>query len=379
MKKVAVVSLCCAVLLSGFSVLAAPSVQAPSVSSASAVIYIPETGEILWEKDGHTPRPMASTTKLMTALLGAEQLELDREIVVPKEAVLVEGSSLGLKGGDRITVRDLLTGMLLESGNDAANAVALTIDDSLEAFAQRMNAKAAVLGMVDSGFVTPSGLDADGHKASAVDMAKLAAAVLANPFLASVCATKQTQISFGSPPTRHTVTNHNKLLHKMPDCIGLKTGFTTKAGRCLVSAAKRDGITLVVVTLNGYDYWDDHQALYHFGFSQVKRATLPSVSVPPLSVAGGVQEKVALVCDPIVAPIVSSADKSHITAYIEMPAFVLAPIKEGEILGRLCFEAESGLCYTTPLRAAKTVKERSVLSVWTWWWRFFCALLAAWG
>lgn len=374
MKKTVAILLCCVLLLTGFSVSAAPS-----VSSVSAVIYVPETGEILWQKDGNTPRPMASTTKLMTALLGAQLLELDREITMPKEAVLVEGSSLGLKGGDRITVRDLLTGMLLESGNDAANVVALTVDDSLEAFARRMNEKAAALGMTDSGFVTPSGLDAVGHQASAADMAKLAAAVLEDPFLAEVCATKQTQISFGSPPVKHTVTNHNKLLTKMSDCIGLKTGFTTKAGRCLVSAAKRDGITLIVVTLNGHDYWNDHQALYDYGFSQVKRATLPAVAVPPLPIAGGVQDRVGLVCDPLCPPIVSADDTSTFVAHTELPAFVLAPVEKGEIIGRVCFETDTGLCYTTPLRAAEAVKERPVSSVWIWWWRFFCALLAAWG
>ena len=119
--------------------------------------------------------------------------------------------------------------------------------------------------------------------------------------------------------------------------------------------------------------------MYEFGFSQIKRAALPAVSIPPLQVAGGVQEKVAVVCDPILAPIVSATFSSTFTAYVKTSAFVLAPIEEGEILGYLCFETEEGLGYTTPLRAAEAVKERPISSVWTWWWRFFCALLAAWG
>lgn len=129
--------------------------EEPAISSLSAVVYLPENGQVLYEKDGDTRRPMASTTKLMTALVAAETLDLSAELTVSAEAVRVEGSSLGLRGGDRITGQDLLTGMLLESGNDAANAVALTVEDSLEAFALRMNQKARELGMTNSGFVTP--------------------------------------------------------------------------------------------------------------------------------------------------------------------------------------------------------------------------------
>ncbi len=353
--------------------------EAPAVSSLSAVVYLPETGQVLYEKDGDTRRPMASTTKLMTALVAAETLDLSAELTVSAEAVRVEGSSLGLRGGDRITGQDLLTGMLLESGNDAANAVALTVEDSLEAFARRMNQKAAELGMTNSGFVTPSGLDAEGHGASARDMALLGAAVLENPTLAAICATKNTQIAFGNPPVSHTVSNHNRLLSKMEGCVGLKTGYTTKAGRCLVSAAVRDGITLVVATLNGHDYWDDHQALYDYGFSKIRRLSLPEATLPSLTVSGGVEKQVTLCYEVPTAPIVDVTLTAPLTVRLELPTFVTAPVKKGDVVGYIRYENSSGVLCSAPLTAAESVEAQPVASPWIWWWRWFCTLLAAWG
>ena len=353
--------------------------EEPAISSLSAVVYLPENGQVLYEKDGDTRRPMASTTKLMTALVAAETLDLSAELTVSAEAVRVEGSSLGLRGGDRITGQDLLTGMLLESGNDAANAVALTVEDSLEAFALRMNQKARELGMTHSGFVTPSGLDAEGHGASARDMALLGAAVLENPTLATICATKSTQITFGNPPVTHTVSNHNRLLSKIEGCVGLKTGYTTKAGRCLVSAVMRNGITLVVTTLNGHDYWDDHQALYDYGFSRIQRLTLPEVTPPTLTVSGGVQKEVALYCEVPTAPVVDTGATTSIEVRLELPAFMTAPINRGDTVGYVRYENNGGVLCSAPLFAAEDVEALSVASPWTWWWHWFCALLAAWG
>lgn len=362
-----------------FGALCLYAAAKPTISSRSAIVYLPETGQVLFEKDADTPRPMASTTKLMTALVAAETLTLTDEITVSDEAVRVEGSSLGLRGGDRITVQDLLTGMLLESGNDAANTVALAVEDSLGAFSLRMNEKAADLGMTRSGFVTPSGLDAEGHAASARDMALLGAVVLENPTLAAICGTKTTQIRFGDPPVTHTVSNHNRLLSKMTDCIGLKTGYTTKAGRCLVSAVTRGDITLVVVTLNGQDYWNDHQSLYDYGFSQILRADLPTVVLPLLSVSGGMVDQVALHFDVPKAPIVNAGEITALTAKVELPRFVLAPVKSGDVVGHIRFEKDNEVLCSVPVTAAEDVAARSVASPWEWWWHWFCTLLAALG
>ena len=234
--------------------------EVPPLSSSSAVVMEAESGEVLYEKDAHTARPMASTTKLMTALLTAETLPLDRELTVSAAAVAVEGSALGLRAGDRITVSDLLTGLLLVSGNDAANAAALSVADSLPAFSDLMNAKAAALGMHDSHFVTPSGLDAAGHGASAYDMALLGCAAVNEPTLRRMASTRTAVIG------GRTLTNHNKLLSRLDGCVGLKTGYTKAAGRTLVSCAEQAGHRLVAVTLRDGDDWNDHEALYRWGF-----------------------------------------------------------------------------------------------------------------
>ncbi|MBQ9861591.1 MAG: D-alanyl-D-alanine carboxypeptidase, partial [Clostridia bacterium] len=173
------------------------SVRAESIplSSMSAVVYEPDSGRVLYAKDPDTKRPMASTTKLMTALVAADSLLMEATVTIPETAVLVEGSSMGLRGGDTLTVRDLLTGMLLSSGNDAANAAALLSAGSLPSFAERMNAKAKALGMMRSVFVTPSGLDEGEHGSTARDMALLGAAVLKSPDLAAMCAQKRATVT----------------------------------------------------------------------------------------------------------------------------------------------------------------------------------------
>ena len=334
--------------------------ETTGLSAKSAVLYEPESGRVLVEKDAHTPRPMASTTKIMTALLALELSEPDREITVPKEAVLVEGSSLGLRAGDKITMIDLVTGLLLQSGNDAANTIALVTAGSLPAFAEKMNAKAAELGMKDSLFVTPSGLDAEGHASSAYDMALLAAAFMKNPLLAEIAAKKTAVISMGDPKHRVTVSNHNKLLSLYPDAVGIKTGFTKKSGRCLVSAAKRDGVTLIVVTLNSPDDWNDHMELYNKGFAMTESVQLQAPALPVLDVAGGYTNSLQLAMEepPAVTLLQGEADK--IVTRVELPRFVLAPVLAGERLGTVRYLLEGRELAALPVTAAFAIDARPV-------------------
>lgn len=329
-----------------------------SLSSASAVVLEADSGEVVYAKDPHTARPMASTTKLMTALLAAEALPLDTEITVSAEAVAVEGSALGLRAGDTITLSDLLTGLLLESGNDAANVAAEAVAGDLPAFASLMNAKAAVLGMKNSGFVTPSGLDAEGHAASAYDMALLGRAVLQNTFLRQVCATKSARVYFGTPKREVWVNNHNRLLKLSKDCIGMKTGFTKKSGRCLVSAAQRDGVTVVAATLNGGDYWNDHMKLYEYAFSRLERVTPQPPALAPLAVAGGVREQVALATESPAAVTLKKGESEHIQISIQLPSFLWAPVKAGETVGSVTYRYADDNIVTLPITTAVAVEMR---------------------
>ncbi len=334
------------------------------LSSLSAVLYEPESGRMLYEKDAHTPRPMASTTKLMTALVALEHCSPEKEIVVTAEAVRVEGSALGLRAGDRITMLDLLTGLLLESGNDAANVAAYTVAGGIPAFAAMMNARAAAIGMKDTTFVTPSGLDEGEHSSSAYDMALLGAEVLKNETLAAICAKKTAVVRFGNPPRDITVSNHNRLLRLYPYTIGMKTGFTKKSGRCLVSAAEKDGVTLVAVTLNGGDYWNDHMALYNYGFTQVESVPLTPPELPSLPVAGGTAGEAALTTETPPAKTLLVSEKEKVTAVVELPRFLLAPVTEGETVGRVRYLAgERELC-TLPVTVSASVEARPVAGYW---------------
>ncbi|RKI68220.1 D-alanyl-D-alanine carboxypeptidase [bacterium 1xD42-67] len=247
---------------SGLSGARAEGAVPPKVSAASAVLMDGASGRVLYEKDAHAPRLIASTTKLMTALTALESgHDLDEVVTIQRAWTGIEGSSIYLRPGEEISLEALLYGLLLRSGNDAALAIAGHCGGTVEEFVARMNAKAQELGMADTSFVNPNGLDAEGHRSTAYDMALLARACLEDEALAKIVSTRS--VTLGT----RTFTNHNKLLWRYEGCIGLKTGYTQHAGRTLVSAARRDGMTLICVTLDAPSDWADHAALFDWGFS----------------------------------------------------------------------------------------------------------------
>lgn len=332
----------------------------PEVSAQSAVVLTADTGTVLFEKDGHTPRPVASTTKIMTALLALEaaQEQGDPLVDITQEMVAVEGSSMGLQAGDSISLTGLAAGMLLASGNDAANAAALYLEGSLESFAARMNQRAAALGMEDTHFVTPSGLDGEdaqglGHLSTAYDMALLARAALEDQAFRQLCSSPSLAVEFAEPVKRVTYTNHNKLLTQYQGCVGVKTGFTKEAGRCLVSAAERDGALLIAVTLNAPNDWEDHTALLDYGFSQVE----------PYQLAGGdVRLTVPVVGSPVEVVSLRGSNGGEVTLplgqgaqvkrVVRVPKFLYAPVEAGEQVGEICWYLEGQLLGSAPLTAA---------------------------
>lgn len=244
-----------------FALLPRADAAQVTVSAQSAVLMEAESGRVLYAKDADTQRLIASTTKLMTALVALESgHSLEEDVTIPAEAAGVEGSSLYLKAGETVKLKTLLYGMLLRSGNDAATAVALACAGSLEDFAQQMNEKAQELGMTHSHFTNPTGLDGEEHYSSAYDMALLARACLAVPELTEITASRSVTLE------GRTFVNHNKLLWRYEGCVGMKTGYTQAAGRTLVSAAERDGMTLIAVTLNAPSDWADHAAMLDYGF-----------------------------------------------------------------------------------------------------------------
>lgn len=245
-----------------------PAAQAVGPSASSAILMEAGSGRVLYEHNADEPRLIASITKLMTALVALESgRSLDDVVTIQAEDTRTEGSALYLKPGERVKLETLLYGLLLHSGNDAALAIARFCGGSVEDFVAGMNAKARELGMTNSHFANPNGLNDEGHYASARDMALLARACLDNEYLAQMVSTRTITLE------GRTFTNHNKLLWRYEGCVGMKTGFTEKAGRTLVSAARRDGMTLIAVTLNDPDDWADHAALFDYGFSSCTLAT----------------------------------------------------------------------------------------------------------
>lgn len=345
-----------------FPVGAQPS--EPSVSAVSAVLINADTGGTIFEKNADEKRAVASTTKIMTALLTLESGQLDRRFTVDSMAIRVEGTSMGLREGDIVTRRALCYGMLLPSGNDASNAAAVNISGSLSAFAEKMNEKAAQLGMNDSHFVTPSGLDAPEHYSTARDMAKLTRAALKNEDFRAICGLISATLEFGNPPYSRTLYNSNKLLKQYEGCIGVKTGFTDNARRCLVSAAERDGVTLIAVTLNAPDDWSDHKKLFDYGFSMVNSQEISPESVSVDIVGGTVREVTAAPESSAVVGLTAS-EAGEIRTEYRVPAFVYAEVSAGDCVGYVEIYYKEELLRSIPLLAERDCpREAARQSLW---------------
>jgi D-alanyl-D-alanine carboxypeptidase/D-alanyl-D-alanine carboxypeptidase (penicillin-binding protein 5/6) len=360
-----------------FSVGAAAD-TAPQVTAKSAVLMNQDTGVILYAKDENTRRPMASTTKIMTALLTLEAARANNRVVTITDAMVrVEGSSMGLLPGNRLSLKSLAAGMLTVSGNDAANSAAVAISGSVSAFADRMNRRAKELGLKDTHFVTPSGLDNEDHYTTARDLAALAAAAMKNPDFAKIAGSRQYNIEFVSPDQTRRFTNHNKLLSMYSGCTGVKTGFTKKSGRCLVSAAERNGVRLVAVTLNAPDDWNDHEKLLDYGFSQQEACPIDdsgcSVSVP---VVGGTKESVTVRGSAGGSVILSKQQAAGLKRVVSMPKFLYAPVEAGRCVGTVRYTLEKKVLAETRLVAGESVpKIVQSKNIWQRFWENFIRFL----
>lgn len=247
--------------LYGTSMLA----EAATASRAECVVEV-SSKRILSGKNQTAPLPMASTTKVLTACIVLEDCDLDEVIAVPAEGAGIEGSSVYLKAGEEISVRDLLYGLMLRSGNDCAVTLALHHSGSIERFAQVMNERAAAMGAENSAFVNPHGLPHPGHKTTARDLAVIAAHAMENPTFCEIVSTKRYE------PRGYK--NKNKMLYNYDGAIGVKTGFTTEAGRCLVTSAERDGMKVVSVVLNSPQMYERSAELLDCAFTNYRMTTL---------------------------------------------------------------------------------------------------------
>lgn len=318
---------------------------APAVSAEAAILIDGNSGQVLFEKNPDQQMLIASTTKILTALVTLEHANPDDIMVVPVEATLVEGSSMYLKAGEEYTVRDVLYGLLLVSGNDAALALAMHVAGTQEDFVALMNEKATELGMEHSSFANPHGLDAETHYSTARDMARLMQAAMQNETFREISGTK----SYNIGDLTHV--NHNKLLWRYEGTTGGKTGYTMAAGRTLVSSAERDGTTLIAVTLRDPDDWSDHAALYDWGFSNfVYESLLPVGEYTRIPVISGEGDSVGVAPNGDLKALIQQGIEPEIR--LELPRFVFAGVRAGAYAGEL-YAYHNGikigqidLCYT---------------------------------
>ncbi len=338
-----------------------------SVSASSAVLIEAESGRVLYEKDADKRRPMASTTKIMTALVALENHDLDAQIKIPKEAVGIEGSSLYLTEGETLTLRELLYGLMLRSANDAAAAIAIAVGGSISDFAEMMNEKAEEMGLADTHFDNPHGLDSESHYTTARELALITAEALKNDVFREIVSTYKKSLPLGGVPDRRLVVNHNRLLRTYDGCIGVKTGFTKKDGRCLVSAAERDGVTLVAVTLNAPNDWSDHKKMLDGGFAAVKRVKISSDGIEGYLPTVGAKTdmiKYGAVGD---TSALLPKNAGELRVVIELPRFVFAPVKKGDVIGRTVFYDGENEVASLPIEALTDAPKRKVKKTfWQW-------------
>ena len=346
-----------------------PRGDAPTVSAHAAVLLEANGGTLLFEKNADERRPMASTTKIMTALVVLETLPLDRVVTVPPAAVGVEGSSVYLYAGEQIAVQDLLYGLLLSSANDAATALAIEAGGSIEGFAEMMNKKAEQLGLSGTHFCNPHGLHNEAHYTTARDLARLTAEALHNESFAKIVSTQRYTAQQADTGATRLFLNHNKLLRTYDGAIGVKTGFTKAAGRCLVSAAERDGLTLVAVTLGAPDDWRDHAALLDFGFSEYVSFS-PEASCVTLPVVGGTASEVTLIPESSFS-LTLPADHAEIECSLEAPRFLFGGIEKGEAKGKLIYRMDGVKLGEVVLVAKDSVGAQAPLGIFARIKRFF--------
>ena len=329
----------------------------PVLSAHYAVLIDASNARVLYAKDCDAQAPMASTTKIMTALLLLEAGDPARAFAVTDRMVRAEGTSMGLKVGDTVSRHALAAGMLMASGNDAAQATAIHLAGSLPAFAEMMNVRAAQIGMTRTQFVTPSGLDAEGHYSTAYDMALLAMEALKNPAFRAICGETSVRVSYGNPPYLRTLGNHNRLVRELPGCIGIKTGFTKKSGRCLVSAVERDGRTLIAVTLRASNDWEDHRKLYNYGFAQFRPIELDDIAQPVahIRIVGGmVRYANVMLAETPVAQV--RVLPFHIRRELLVRPFEYAPLQAGKVVGTARYYSDDVLLAEAPLVLGEDVQ-----------------------
>ena len=328
-----------------------------SVSADSAVLYQPDNDIFLYTKNSDVRLPMASTTKIMTALIALEEGNLEDIVEIDDKSVGVEGSSAYLKVGDRLTLEELVYALLLQSANDAAIAIACHIGGDVDGFSALMNKKAEDLKLTDTSFTNPHGLDAPEHYTTARELAIIAAEALKNTEFKKIVSTYKR--TFSTEGRVRTYVNHNKLLRIYDGCIGVKTGFTRKSGRCLVGAAEKDGLCFITVTLDAPNDWNDHAKMLDYGYARMEKLILaePFDHMYKIPLINGERETI-LAANTEGSELICERSDSNIEESIHLLRYGIAPIKSGDIVGEIIYTSDGEELARVPIIATETVQKK---------------------
>ncbi len=351
--------------------------QEPEIAGAAAVLIDAQNCQVLFEKNSHVRVYPASTTKVLTAVLALEKCRLDETVTVCEEAELVEGSSVGLKGGERLSLEDLLYALLLSSGNDAAVAIACHVAGSVSSFAAMMNEKAREIGARESHFANPSGLPDPAHYSTAYDMALIARYAMQNQIFRKIVSTEQKTIKRDVPDAQTYLLNHNKLLWLYDGANGIKTGYTVEAGQCLLSSAGRRGRELIasVMKSEGANIWSDTEKLLDFGFTAFEPVVLAESgkAAAEIPVKYGVEGVVLARVGSTFSYNFKKGEAPPIRQEVFLKKDITAPLRAGEKVGDLVFYRGEEEIGRTDLVSDREVKRKLFSGPRLWFYLLSCA------
>ncbi|MFW5779885.1 MAG: D-alanyl-D-alanine carboxypeptidase family protein [Bacillota bacterium] len=358
-KRGLIVLLCLFIFVFQFFIIKKANVSCHAASTGMAVMEV-STKRVLYESNARERMPMASTTKAVTALVVLENALLDEVVTVPKQAVGVEGSSIYLREGEKLTVKELLYGLMLRSGNDAAVTLAIHVGGSVETFSDMMNEKAQELGLQNSNFTNPHGLHDDNHYTTAYDLALVSAYAMQNKDFAEIVCTKKYTIN--SPEGKRYLVNKNKILNSYNGATGIKTGFTKKAGRCLIASSKRENLEVIAVVLNCGPMFEECSRLMTKAHDEYKMVKLfeEGERVMQLKVTGGKDKFAdAIIKEDIMLPLKKDGSDKFVFD-INLPHSLKAPIKKDSDIGVIEISLNDCLHFSKNIYTIKDIEKKGV-------------------
>lgn len=364
--------------------LALAKAAPPAVDAGGAILIDAKTGQVLFEKNAYKQLAPASTTKIMTAILAIESGRLDEKMTISKRAASTPGSSMHLEEGQVISLREVLTGLMLRSGNDGAVAIAEFIGGgSMDKFVEMMNQKAGEIGAYNTQFRNPHGLSAPGHYSTAYDLAWLARYAMNNPTFADIVNTRKTRIDYQDSRGKERerdLKNTNKLLWMLEEADGVKTGTTNEAGPCLVSSATKNNHRLIAVTLRDKSRWEDSQRLLEWGFDNFSlfEHGAEGEVIGQIRVENGIEDSLNAVLASDAAMVTEGAANEKIRVQVDMPGTIKAPVYQGQKVGEVSFRIGDQIVKTFDLTAENSVEEKTIVRMFlnqlTGLFRFFSGL-----